>query len=117
MQSPRATLQEIEAHVQEVRQTLIDKVRDLPEAANGVKKLSNNCATVNFSTIMEHGGILSPRYYLTKDVKENLISRLQHGNTDQIRKLIESILESGKFEQQTLPPNFLAALGKVWTDA
>ena len=119
MQTPNATVQDILGQLATFKQTLIDMVRDLPDAAEGVRKLSKNCALVSLSTIAKHGMNLSPSYYMSNDTKEELIARIERGSAEQIKALIEGVLQSGSIKlsgmgMHHLPPNFLEALSKIW---
>jgi hypothetical protein len=119
MQTPNATVQDILNQLTTFKQTLTDMVRSLPESAEGVRKLSKNCAIVSLSTIGQHGGILSASYYLSNDAKEELIARIERGSAEQIKSLIEGVLKSGTIQlpgmgMHRLPPNFLEALSKIW---
>jgi len=114
----KATMQALLDQVATLKQELIEMVRSLPDVANGVTRLSKNCAVVSLSTIGKHGGILSANYYLSNDAKEELVARIERGSAEQIKSLIEGVLSSGSIQlsgrPNHLPPNFLKALKEMW---
>jgi hypothetical protein len=114
----KATIQNILDQVTAARQTLIDLIRNLPDAAEGVQKLSKNCAIVNSSMLAKSRYSFYPPYYLTNTTKEEMIARIERGSAEDIKKLIEGILKSGTIKLgigiHPLPPNFLDALKKAW---
>lgn len=91
-------------------------IRTLPDSAEGVTKLSNNCCTVSFSqlTVGKYGHtVLDPSYWLTRETKDQLIKMVD--TSKDIGKDIKEILEKGHLKDYTkIPPNVLAALKTAW---
>jgi len=115
---PKSTVQNILEQMTDLRQTLIEMVKALPDSAEGIRKVAPNCAIVSFSTMAKHNN-LSASYYMTNDTKQELISRISCSSPDEIKKLIEGVIESGRIKlsgmgMHRLPPNFLDALRKAW---
>lgn len=91
-------------------------IRALPDSAEGVTKLSNNCCTVSFSqlSVGKQGHTLwSPNYWLTHETKDQLIKLVD--TSKDIKKALEEIFEKGHLKDYTkIPPNVLAALKVAW---
>jgi hypothetical protein len=91
-------------------------IRTLPDSAEGVTKLSNNCCTVSFSqlSVGKYGHtMLNPSYWLTRETKDQLIKMVD--TSKDIGKDIKEILEKGHLKDYTkIPPNVLAALKTAW---
>ena len=91
-------------------------IEALPDTAEGVKKINENCALVPFSVTKTPGSLLCPRYYLTGATKRELMKILSANKSPEAtRKTIEGILATGHLPDYTkIPPNFLKALKQAW---
>jgi hypothetical protein len=102
-----------QAHAAKVR--LKQKILSLPDSAEGVTMLSQNCCTVPFSLIGS-GKSWGPSYWLTKGTKNELISMIDSNRSiDTIITSIEAVLTTGKLNSGSrLPLNVLTALKEAW---
>jgi hypothetical protein len=66
--------------------------------------------------IGKHGGNLSPRYWLTRELKTQLIDLVESSRgIDSLITNIETVLNAGKLKDGSkVPPNVLDALKKAW---
>lgn len=106
----------ISDHYEQARNRLITTIQGFPEAADNVKMLGPNCCSVPLSMIGKHGGNLSPRYWLTRELKTQLITLVKDSRgIDSLITNVETVLSTGKLrEGSKVPPNVLTALKKAW---
>jgi len=112
-------LNHLAENIKEIKTQLITMISNLPDATPGVKMLSKNCAIVSFSTIAANRGILSPSYYINAENKKVLIERIERSNVENLRKLIEDIIDKGTINDTSgqttrVSPEFVKALKEKW---
>ena len=101
----------------ELKNKVIEAIKNLPEANSAVTLLGKNCGTVSFSTVAKSPGlILSPHYYLNGEVKRHLIKRVHNTRAENLSKMFDDILETGKIKDMTINPELIAELKKIWED-
>ena len=114
----KKSFQAITEETTKARDRLKKAIRELPDSADGVKMLGRNCCTVSSSLIAQHENNLSPRYWLTRDTKTQLIALIDSNRaTESTINAIEAILTTGKLKDGSkIPPNVLTALKKAWEE-
>ena len=116
------SLYDLRAQLAQIKSRLAELIETLPDAADGVQLLpgSTKCGVVSFSTIAANQGILSPSYYLTSEIKQEMLTRIQAGSIDSVINLVEGILQTGKLALpgrrggHNLPPVFVNKLREIW---
>jgi hypothetical protein len=106
---------EICKQVLTAKERLKQVILSLPDSAEGVTMLSTNCCTVPFS-LMSSCKSWSPSYWLTKDIKEELIAVID-SNRDLTHTVsaIEVVLTTGHLKDgMHIPSNVLTALKEAW---
>ena len=98
------------------RERLKKAIQELPDSADGVKMLGKHCCTVSFSLVAQHGGNLSPGYWLARETKTQLITLIDSNRSvESTVNAIEAVLALGKLKDGSkIPPNVLNALKKAW---
>lgn len=112
----KKNFQDIAEQAALARDRLKAAIKELPDSADGVKMLGTNCCTVSSSLIAKHGFNLSPRYWLTKETKTQLLDLIDSSRSiETLVKAIEAVLTTGKLKDgSTIPQNVLVALKAAW---
>jgi len=113
--------QDLKSEVQVAKERLKEAIRNLPDTADGVKRLGHNCGVVRSNDVFKHGYILSPHYWLTCQLKRDLIEYID-SNRDVPATIncIEDILKTGIFvgsagrQNSRLHPSIVKELKKAW---
>jgi hypothetical protein len=106
----------------QIRRRLCLLVDSLPDCAPGVITLNKNktCCVVSLSTISKNKGILSPSYYLTKEVKDEMKRRIEKDDVEEIIRFVEGMIQSRKIvigrQSNSLPGNFVDELREIWKE-
>ena len=91
-------------------------IKNLPDSAEGVQMRGPNCGTVPISLIAQHGSNMSPRYWLTRETKSQLLNLIENSRgVESLITAMEAILATGELKDGTkLAPNVIEALRKGW---
>lgn len=110
---------EVMTKVSALKERLIRVINDLPDSTKGVRMLSKNCCTVPFSMIRDNSFRLSPSYWMTLELKTNLIKIVESSGIEALSKHIEEILQTGEVKARngsTIPihPEIIQKLKEAW---
>src|SRR4030042_1124622 len=109
-------IKSITKEIANIRESLIDFIKGLPEANTGIKFIAPNCGIVSFSTIQKNDGILNPAYYLNSTVKDELIKIIQTTKIEALENKIDNIILSEKIGIFQLNPEFIEQLKQIWNE-
>ena|SRR4030042_2812284 len=109
-------IKSITKDIANIRESLINFIKGLPEANTGFKTINPNCGVVSFSTIQKNNGILSPQYYLNSTVKDELIKVIKSTKIESLEDRINNIILSEKIGIFQLNPEFIEQLKRIWNE-